>query len=39
MVYTGDGDHVFSPAQTKAVSKLIDAGVPMKAVQKESELD
>jgi hypothetical protein len=39
MVYTSDGDHVISPAQLEATRKLIEVGVPMKAVQKESELD
>ena len=39
VVYTGDGEHVLSPAQTEAVHKLVDAGVPMKLAMKESDLD
>jgi hypothetical protein len=30
---------VVSPAQTKAVQKIVDAGVPMNGVRKENELD
>ncbi len=39
VVYTGDGEHVLSPAQIEVVHKLVDAGVPMKAAMKESDLD
>lgn len=39
IIYTGDGNHVLSPAQGEAIHKLIDMGVPMKAATKESDLD
>jgi hypothetical protein len=39
LIYTGDMPHVLSLAQTEAVQKLIDAGVPMKMALTESELD
>jgi hypothetical protein len=39
LIYTGEGPHVFPPAQAEAVQKLVVAGVPMKMALKESELD
>jgi hypothetical protein len=39
LIYTGDTPHVLSLAQTEAVQKLTDAGVPMKLALTESELD
>ena len=39
VLYVDSQNHPLNPAQTEAFHKLVDAGVPMKAVQKESELD
>jgi len=39
VVYTGEGEHILSPAQVQAVHKLVGAGVPMKVAMKESDID
>jgi biopolymer transport protein ExbD len=39
VLYIDSQNRPLNPAQTEAFHKLVDAGVPMKAVQKEGELD
>ena len=39
VLYIDSQNRPLNPAQTAAFRKLVDAGVPMKAVQNESELD